>query len=66
MALEIEPKVENQGLTKHGKLTANEFNAVLSQVNKNTPQLVASEEAFAQMIEDGSIVEGQVYYIAEE
>lgn len=66
MALEIEPKVENLGLTKHGKLTANEFNAVLSQVNKNTPQLVASEEAFAQMIEDGSIVEGQVYYIAEE
>lgn len=66
MALEIEPKVENQGLTKHGKLTANEFNAVLSQVNKNTPQLVASEEVFAQMIEDGSIVEGQVYYIAEE
>lgn len=66
MALNIEPKVENQGLTKHGRLTADEFNAILDQVNKNTPHLVASEDAFAKMIEDGSIVEGQVYYIAEE
>ncbi len=66
MALPIEPKVENQGLTKHGRLTADEFNALLDQVNKNTPQLVASEEALEQMIADGSIVEGQIYYIPEE
>jgi len=66
MALPIEPKVENQGLTKHGRLSAAEFNALLEQVNKNTPQLVASEEALEQMIADGSIVEGQIYYIPEE
>ena len=66
MALPIDPKVENQGLTQHGRLTAAEFNLLLEQVNKNTPQLVASEEAFAQMIADGSIVEGQIYYIPEE
>lgn len=66
MALEIEHKVENQGLTKHGRLTADEFNALLDQVNKNTPRLVESEEEFAQMIADGSIVEGQIYFIPEE
>ena len=66
MALPIERKVENQGLTKHGRLSAAEFNALLEQVNKNTPQLVASEEALEQMIADGSIVEGQIYYIPEE
>lgn len=66
MALPIDPKVENQGLTQHGRLTAEEFNLLLDQVNKNTPQLVASEEALAQMIVDGSIVEGQIYYIPEE
>lgn len=66
MALDIEPKVENQGLTKHGKLTADEFNAILAQINKNTPQKVASEEAMEQMIADGSVVDGQVYYIEEE
>ena len=66
MAFPIEPKVENQGLTKHGRLSAAEFNALLEQVNKNTPQLVASEEALEQMIADGSIVEGQIYYIPEE
>lgn len=66
MALPIEPKVENQGLTQHGRLTAAEFNLLLEQVNKNTPQPVASEEALEQMIKDGSIVEGQIYYIPEE
>lgn len=66
MALPIEPKVENQGLTKHGRLTADEFNLVLSQVNKNTPQLIESEEIMEQMIEDGSVVDGQIYYIAED
>lgn len=66
MALDIEPKVENQGLTKHGRLTADEFNAILAQINKNTPQKVASEEAMEQMIADGSVVDGQVYYIEEE
>lgn len=66
MALQIEHKVENEGRTKHGKLSADEFNQLLDQINKNTPQLVASEEALAQMIEDGSIVEGQIYYVAED
>lgn len=66
MALDIEPKVENQGLTKHGRLTADEFNALLEQVKKNTPQLVASEDVLAQMIDDGQIVEGQIYYVPEE
>lgn len=66
MSLPIEPKVENQGLTQHGRLTAAEFNLLLEQINKNTPQPVASEEALKQMIQDGSIVEGQMYYIPEE
>jgi hypothetical protein len=66
MSLPIEPKVENQGLTQHGRLTAAEFNLLLEQINKNTPQPVASEEALEQMIQDGSIVEGQIYYIPEE
>lgn len=66
MALNIEPKVENQGLTKHGRLTADEFNVILAQINKNTPQEVESEEAMEQLIADGSIVEGQIYYIPEE
>lgn len=66
MALPIEPKVENQGLTKHGRLTADEFNALVDQVNKNTPQLVASEDVLTQMIEEGKIVEGQIYYVPEE
>lgn len=66
MALNIEHKVENQGRTVNGRLSAEEFNQVLDQVNRNTPQLVASEEAFEAMIEAGEIVEGQIYYIAEE
>lgn len=65
MALEIEPKVENQGLTKHGILTADEFNALLEQVKKNTPQEVESEEVLNQMVEDGNIVIGQIYYTPE-
>lgn len=65
MSLPIEPKVENQGLTQHGRLTAAEFNLLLEQINKNTPQPVANEEALEQMIQDGSIVEGQIYYIPE-
>lgn len=66
MALNIQPKVENQGLTSHGRLTADEFNQLLAQVKLNTPTEVASEEVLAQMVQDGTIVEGQVYYVAEE
>lgn len=66
MALNIPPKVENQGLTANGRLTADEFNQLLTQVNLNTPTEVASEAVLAQMVQDGTIVEGQVYYIAEE
>lgn len=60
------PKVANQGLTDYGRLTADEFNALYEQVKKNTPQLVASEDALTQMIAEGEIVEGQIYYIPEE
>lgn len=66
MALNIQPKVENQGLTSNGRLTADEFNQLLTQVKLNTPTEVASEEVLAQMVQDGTIVEGQVYYVAEE
>ena len=66
MALNIEHKVENQGLTKHGQLTADEFNQILDQINKNTPQEVASEDVFEQMVADGNIVDGQIYFIPEE
>lgn len=66
MALNIQPKVENQGLTANGRLTAAEFNQLLAQVKLNTPTEVASEEVLAQMAQDGTIVEGQVYYVAEE
>lgn len=66
MALNIQPKVENQGLTANGRLTATEFNQLLAQVKLNTPTEVASEEVLAQMVQDGTIVEGQVYYVAEE
>lgn len=66
MALNIQPKVENQGLTANGRLTAAEFNQLLAQVKLITPTEVASEEVLAQMVQDGTIVEGQVYYVAEE
>ena len=66
MALNIQPKVENQGLTPNGRLTADEFNQLLAQVKLNTPTEIASEEVLAQMVQDGTIVEGQIYYIAEE
>lgn len=66
MALSINSKVENQGQTVHGRLSAAEFNQLLDQVKKNTPQLVASEEVFEAMMANGEIVEGQIYYIAED
>lgn len=66
MSLPISPKVENQGLTQHGRLTATEFNQLLAQVNKNTPIPVESEDVFAQMVLDGSVVEGQIYCTLED
>lgn len=66
MALEFGNKVENQGTTPDGKLTAGEFNLLVEQVNKNTPIQVDSEDSLKEMIENGSIVPGQVYFIAED
>lgn len=66
MALDLGNKVENQGTTQHGRLTAAEWNRLVDQVNKNTPVYVPSEEALQSMIESGLIVPGQIYYIPEE
>jgi hypothetical protein len=66
MALDIGNKVENNGLTANGKLTAAEFNQLVNQINLNTPIEVESEEALETMIAQNQIVEGQIYFIAEE
>ena len=66
MALEIGNKVENQGMSPNGRLTASEFNRLVQQVNLNTPIPVDSEEDLKAMIDDGTIVPGQIYYIPED
>lgn len=66
MALKIPPKVDNHGTTTNGRLTATEFNALVEQVHLNTPKLIESEEEYERMVAAGEIVEGQIYYIAEE
>lgn len=66
MALEIGNKVENNGLSSNGRLTAEEFNALIRQVNLNTPKELESPEAHQILVDSGAVVEGQVYFTAEE
>lgn len=66
MALDIGNKVENQGTTANGRLTAAEFNLLVQQVNKNTPIEVKDEDELKAMMENGTIVPGQIYYIPED
>jgi hypothetical protein len=66
MALNIGNKIENNGSSANGRLSADEFNQLVAQVNLNTPIEVESEEKLQQMAKDGLIVEGQIYYIPED
>jgi hypothetical protein len=66
MALNIGHKVENGGQTDDGKLTAKEFNELVQQINHNTPIEIQDEDTFNQMLANGELVEGQLYYIPEE
>ena len=64
MALSFNNKVENQGATSAGRLTAEEFNALVSQVNLNEANLQSTKTELDELKKSidtgGDIIVGDV------
>lgn len=64
---DIETKVNNDGMTPQGRLTASDFNTVVKEVQRIDKRIVViSEEEYEDALGSGTIDSTKLYFAYEE
>ena len=64
---DIETKVNNDGATPQGRLTASDFNVVVSAVqNLDKRNIVLTQEEYETLEQSGMIDDSKIYMITED